>query len=146
MTAKDNPSGRGITAIVVATAAVTLAIGVTVAALGGYLAPLPGSLSEQVTPLESPIDVVDSNTGSPAVVLVPVTAQPPVEPSRGLQPGWAEPEPILAAQVPARYEDDDDEDHEHRARGHRGRAPDGDDEHDEHDEEDEEDEHEDHDD
>ncbi len=43
MSAEDKPSRSGTAAIVIATASVTLAIGVTVAALGGYLEPRGGS-------------------------------------------------------------------------------------------------------
>jgi hypothetical protein len=125
MSAKDNPSRRGTIATMVATAAVTLAIGVTVAALGGYLEPRPGATVEQVTAPESmdPASNMD-NMESPAVVLVPVTQQPPALEPRSLAPAPAEPEPLLAALDPAGPDDesdeDDDEEHEHRARGRDG--------------------------
>lgn len=67
MSAGENAPRRGTAAIVVATAAITLAIGVTAAALGGYLGPRD---QPQAPPAAN---------AAPPVLLVPVTNQPAAE-------------------------------------------------------------------
>ncbi|HEU4728955.1 MAG TPA: hypothetical protein VFT22_13720, partial [Kofleriaceae bacterium] len=75
MAGEEKPAARGTIATVVATAAVTLAIGVTAAALGGYLVPASDGVKTRPEPaIESiaaaPRPAAPSN--GPSVVLVPV--------------------------------------------------------------------------
>jgi hypothetical protein len=98
-------------AVVVATAAVTLAIGVTTAALTGYLAPR-GKATPQTT-LVAPT----ANAGKAAatakqdpprsIVLVPVTEDAP-RPKRGRAIAPRRPAPILAAE----HDDEREQEHE----------------------------------
>lgn len=92
---QDKPAARGRIATVVATAAVTLAIGVTTAALGGYLAPATRA----------------GETTTGPVVLVPVAPDPATLPTPP-----AAPEVVFAASEAA----EDRDDHRHR-RGDRER-------------------------
>lgn len=105
MAIEERPSSGGTIATVVATAALTLAIGVTVAALGGYLAPAG----------ERPA------AGPPApVVFVPVTQdRPPPD-----VPAPLEPDTPLAAVDPAEREGGNDDDHHHGERRHHEREHD----------------------
>jgi hypothetical protein len=79
MAAEDKSASRGTIATVVATAAVTLALGVTGAALGGYLVPPSGGAPpEQAAPsasssASSPASEQGAEGSSaPRVVLVPI--------------------------------------------------------------------------
>ena len=96
MAAEEKPVARGSVATVVATAAVTLAIGVTVAALGGYLVPAGNGGGVIEAPLASP-------PSAPGVVFVPVAPDPLAQPS---EPAGA-PEVILAEHDRSEHDDDD---------------------------------------
>lgn len=130
MATEDGHSARNTMATVVATAAVTVAIGVTALALGGYLGP-GASTGEtapapQVAAAEAPIRAPEAEK----VILVPIA--PDVAPAPVATP--AEPQ-LLAAYEPVgrygddRFEDDEDEEHEehHRARRQYDREDDDDD-------------------
>lgn len=127
MTPESKPSRGGNTATIVATASVTLAIGVTIASLSGYLTP-PLSGKEAV-PAPVAVAEVAPPQEVPQIVFVPVTQEPPLE-QRGLQPAPVrQHEPVLAAlesEDGDEYEPDDDDEHEHR-RGGRDRGRDHDD-------------------
>ena len=119
MAAEEKPA-RGTIATVVATAAVTLAIGVTAAALGGYLVPAGrsgGPMPEQAAEPSAVEPQRAAPSNSPSVVLVPVApdsrAEPPTVPA-------ASPEVLLAAYEPTDRDDDHDEGHHsrHRERDH----------------------------
>lgn len=107
MTAPESPlPRRRSVALVVATASVTLAVGVTIAALGGYLRP-----GAEVVPLPAT---------SPAIT------EPGTAPEPGTAtPAGAEPEPIFAMSEPRHHRDhdsddrdqDDDDDRHHREHG-----------------------------
>jgi hypothetical protein len=114
MTAEEKTAARGRVATVVATAAVTLAVGVTAAALGGYLVPAHdrnttmAKQAREQTVIERPAAPQTSAPNS-SVVLVPVAPD-----------GRSQAAPLPAPQEPelifARY-DTADEDHQ-RGRGH----------------------------
>jgi hypothetical protein len=115
MTAEEKTAARGRVATVVATAAVTVAVGVTAAALGGYLVPasdrnttVARQAREQTTVIERPA-VSQTSALNSSVVLVPVAPD-----------GRSQAAPLPAPQEPelifARY-DTADEDHQ-RGRGH----------------------------
>lgn len=126
MAAEEKPAPRGTIATVVATAAVTLAIGVTVAGLGGYLAPAGG---DQPKPLAvaapAPPTTIPAPESSPSVVLVPITPELRAEMPR-TSAARPDTEVLLAAYEPAEHDGEDDDDDHHRDRGHHER----DDEHD----------------
>jgi hypothetical protein len=92
----------------VATAAVTLAVGVTVAALGGYLTPRPES---SLRPVMAPAPSVVSTPKAepPAVVLVPVTRRPSVEGARTVPGVPAETESVLASSGPTVHDEEDEQ-------------------------------------
>lgn len=110
MNPEEKTPRRRMLAVVVATAAVTLAIGVTTAALTGYLAPR-GKATPQTT-LVAPT----ANAGKAAatakedpprsIVLVPVTDDAP-RPKRGRSIA-PRPAPILAAD----HDDEREQEHE----------------------------------
>ncbi len=121
MAAEDNPSARTTIATVVATAAVTLAIGVTVAALGGYL--VPASDRNKTKPAQSTEPMVvetrpAAQPSAPNVVLVPVAPDSRVE-SSATGPTRPAPETHLAAYEPTQR-GEHDSDHR-RGRKHRER-------------------------
>lgn len=129
MAIEKNLTAPGTVATVVATAAVTLAIGVTAAALGGYLVPLRVSdnrtaeQQNEKTPIQLPAALP---AGQPEVVFVPVA------PDAASQPTLDVPVPQdsgvrFAVHDTIEYNDDDDDDDDHRGRKYRGSA---DDEHD----------------
>jgi len=94
---------------VAATAAITLAIGVTGAALGGYLGPR-AQAPAQAQPVER---------AKPSVVLVPVTNQPSAEQPQAV-PIPDEGTPVFAEyRRGARGEDEDGFEREHEGRRHR---------------------------
>ena len=101
MTTPERTSSHRTSSIVVATAAVTVALGVTVASLAGYLGPRAAAPPQRA--------------GAP-VVLVPVTSEPAAAPAP------AEPEPMFADYVPTR----EHEREEHHGRHHRERHHDDD--------------------
>ena len=90
---------QGTFATVIATAAVTLAVGITAAALGGIL--LPGRAANE-------------KAAAPNVVFVPVA---PDLPGPSASPAPAD-EVILAGYEPARDHDDRRHGHDHRGRKH----------------------------
>lgn len=120
MATEEKSADRGTLATVIATAAVTLAIGVTAAALGGYLAPAGGTQSKPAEVTEPMVAEAPpaARPSTPNVVLVPVA---PDSPSDRVLTAPAEP----AAEVTrARYErtgDHDDDDDHHHGREHRER-------------------------
>ncbi len=132
MAAEEKPAAQGPLAAVVATAAVTLAIGITVAALGGYLVP-PGEANEKVNVEAAEPTAVEARPAAPqpsapTVVLVPIAPDTPRAPAAPL-PAQPADEVLLAAHEPrGELDGDDDDHHEHRKhRGHRGREHEDDD-------------------
>ncbi|MEZ4446337.1 MAG: hypothetical protein R3B72_45080 [Polyangiaceae bacterium] len=111
MTRESNGS-RSAIPIVVATASVTLAIGVTAAALGGYLVPNRPEGERPSAP-----SIVEQPASSPSgVVLVPIVPDAPPEPPIVLPPA-PEPEGIVTAIYEPEHHHDD-EHHGRRARRH----------------------------
>lgn len=132
MPAEDKPATPGTIATVIATAAVTLAVGVTTAALSGYLTP---PRDAQVQPVAAPPET-EPTPQSPSVVLVPVSPEPrqpgPAEQPPAVPQALPDPEVIFAAHEPAKFDDHDnhddhDDDHHRRDRGHHERERDHDD-------------------
>lgn len=123
MATEEKTTGRGTIAAVVATAAVTLAVGVTAAALGGYLAPARDYDQAAVAQAsEPPVAEIPAapRTVAPNVVLVPVAPNGRAVPSTTV-PEPPEPEVLVAAYDPVEYghdDDDDDDDDHHRGRRH----------------------------
>jgi hypothetical protein len=125
MVAQEETGSRRTFPTVVATASLTLALGVTLAALGGYL--MPTRRIATAPPTAGVPTVMDTGTGaqapSPAVVLVPVREASPSVCSS------------FPGAVPAAYrphederDDDDEDDHPYRAaRTHHGREREHDD-------------------
>lgn len=116
MAVEEKTAARGRIATVVATAAVTLAVGVTAAALGGYLVPARDSNTIMATQprqqavIETPA-VPQTSAPNSNVVLVPVAPDGRTEPPATV-PASQQPEVIFA-----RYDTADHDDH-HRGRGH----------------------------
>lgn len=83
---KDAP--RGTIATVVATAAVTVAVGVTAASLGGYLVPLGQTEPTTLQTGSAGRAVTAAPPETPTVVLVPVAADdvPQAAPPRAAEP------------------------------------------------------------
>lgn len=116
MTTNEQAPSRGHLANTVATAAITLALGVTAAALTGYLraperpAEAAPASEQNVEASVAPNPALNpSPTAAPTVVLVPVTREP--RPAAPAPTGDA-----LFASYQA--EERDDEDHDRSARGH----------------------------
>ncbi len=116
MSPEEKTPRRRIVAVVVATAAVTLAIGVTTAALTGYLAPR-GKATPQPTLVAPTANAGEAEATAKAmatakkdpprsIVLVPVTEEAP-RPKRGPAIAHRRRAPILAAD-----HDDDEREHE----------------------------------
>ncbi len=104
MTTEDRSSRRAMFPVVAATTAITLAVGVTVASLSGYLGP-------RSTPAISGALPSAAASGPEApVVLVPVTRSAAEPPPAALSPR-RDPEPVFAAWV-----EHDDEEGEPRTR------------------------------
>ena len=118
MSPDEKPPRPQIVAVVVATAAVTLAIGVTTAALTGYLAPR-GKAAPQPTLVAPTAPAGEAGAAKAiatakkdpprSIVLVPVTEEAP-HPKRGPAIAHRRRAPILAAD-----HDDDEREHEHVA-------------------------------
>lgn len=131
--AEEKPAAKGTLATVVATAAVTLAIGITAAAFGGYL--VPGrNVNEKVQAAVTEPAVAEARPATqpsaPNVVLVPVAPDSPRVPAITV-PAQPADDVLLAAYEPTSADDGDDDDH-HRGRKHRERQhEDDDDDHDE---------------
>ena len=126
MPVEDKSPSRERMATVVATAAVTLAIGVTVAALAGYLVPARPSGPSGTTPAVIPATVEAPRppaTAAPDVVLVPLVPDSQAEPL-ALNPTQAEPERRLATNDEGELWKDDEH---HRAREHHEHEDDHDD-------------------
>lgn len=108
---EDKSSSRATLATVIATAAVTVAVGVTAAALGGYLVPardqasLPATTENHESPNAAEPPTAASSGAN--VVLVPVAPDVPAA-----NPVAAEPELVLA-----NYEAREREEHRGRNRG-----------------------------
>ncbi len=104
MATEEKTAAPATTATVVATAALTLAIGVTVAALGGYLVPAgDGARTTPVTQTNAVEAQRAASPSGPSVVLVPVAPD-----ARPDAPVPAEPpEVLLAAYEPTKHDDDD---------------------------------------
>lgn len=113
MTQNGSSSPRSGVAVAVAAAAVTLATGLTVGALTGYIAPPRERAAEPQAPTD------------PQVVFVPVrpTTDPgaaPAAPTADPAPAAAaEPEVVYANQETRRHHEEDEED-EHEGREHEG--------------------------
>lgn len=104
MTEQEKTQQRTTLATIITTAAVTLALGVTVAALGGYLRP------PEPPPESAQLETQPPKKPAPDVVLVPVTPHQPAEP----QVYFAAERPGEAARYHGEAGDrDDDEDSEH---------------------------------
>ncbi len=115
MAAEERPAVRGTIPIVIATAAVTLAIGVTVAAVSGYLAPAGngGRTPPEQTGEPSAVEAQRTAPPSgPSIVLVPVA--PDVREERAVPAGSSE--VLLAAYQPADHDDDDPQGGDRRER------------------------------
>jgi len=110
MSPDDKAPRPQMIAVVVATAAVTLALGVTTAALTGALAPRRGATLQPrlAAPTANAGEVAATAKKDPSrsIVLVPVTEQAP-HPKRRPAITHRRLAPILAAH------DDDDDEHEH---------------------------------
>lgn len=118
----EKSSSRATWANVIATAAVTVAVGVTAAALGGYIVPVRDQASRTAAARgneESP-NATEPQPAAPSsganVVLVPVAPDLPAA-----NPVEAEPGLVLA-----RYEAHEREEHRGRSREHREEHEDGD--------------------
>ena len=97
MATDEKTAARSSVATVVATAAVTLAIGVTVAALGGYLVPASDgarTTPEQVIGTTAVEAQRAAPPSDPSVILVPVVPDPRAEPPA---PDPSEPPEVLFA-------------------------------------------------
>lgn len=121
MPTEERITGRGTIATVVATAAVTLAVGVTAAALGGYLTPARDRDQDQVTVSQATEPPAAETTAAPPtavpnVVLVPVAPNGRAVPSTTVS-GPSEPGVLVAAYDLVEYGHDDDDDH-HQGRKH----------------------------
>ncbi|MEZ4446216.1 MAG: hypothetical protein R3B72_44475 [Polyangiaceae bacterium] len=84
MAGDENRDARGTVATVVATAAVTVALGVTAAALGGYLVPMRDGDEPDVAPASEPVLAEAppaAQSGPPNVVFVPVAPDGTGEPA-----------------------------------------------------------------
>lgn len=118
---EEKSSSRATLSTVIATAAVTVAVGVTAAALGGYIVPArdqaslsaaaPGNESPNATEPQPAVPSSEAN-----VVLVPVAPDMPAA-------NLVEAEPGL---VLARYEAHEREEHRGRNRDHHEEHEDGD--------------------
>jgi hypothetical protein len=122
MAAQEETGSRRTLPTVVATASLTLALGVTLAALGGYLTP---TRSTETAPKAGVPTVTEAPTGapapSPAVVLVPVRETSPTACSSVF------PEALPAAYRPPHEDDDDDDSDQTRGRTHHERQREHDD-------------------
>lgn len=119
------PTSRATFATVVATAAVTVAVGVTAAALGGYIVPArdlqalaaeaPGS---QASP-DTHAPPSNANPSAPSVVFVPVAPDAPAAGGGADEPEWM----VADYEVPTheerhgsaryRHDEDEEEDEDH---------------------------------
>ncbi len=125
-------TARELTAMAAATAAVTVALGVTLAALAGQLrAPDPIEAAVQETTEMAPSETPAASMPTERVILVPIErAATATQPASPLE---AAGEPVEAVSEPAAAwgedEDDDDDDHGERRRhdGERRRHRDDDD-------------------
>lgn len=114
---EEKSSSRATLATVIATAALTIAVGVTAAALGGYIVPARDRASLTAAPPgnpESPEATEPQPTAVSSganVVLVPVAPDVPAAAPVAAEP---ELEPVLA-----NYEAREREEHRGRDRGHR---------------------------
>ena len=119
---EEKSSSRATFSTVIATAAVTVAVGVTAAALGGYIVPArdQASLSAAAPGNEESPNATEPQPAVPSsganVVLVPVAPDMPAA-----NPVEAEPELVLA-----RYEAHEREEHRGRNRDHHEEHEDGD--------------------
>lgn len=134
MAAEEKPAAQGTLATVVATAAVTLAIGITAAGFGGYLVPR-GDANEKMK-----VDIADpavaearptaAQPSAPNVVLVPIAPDSARAPATTV-PAQSADEVLPAAYEPTGDHDRDDDGH-HEGREHREREhEDDDDDHEE---------------
>ena len=113
MATDEKTAARSSVATVVATAAVTLAIGVTVAALGGYLVPASDgarTTPEQVIGTTAVEAQRAAPPSDPSVILVLVVPDPRAEPPA---PDPSEPPEVLFAAYEPTANDDERRD-EHR--------------------------------
>ncbi len=119
MTMEDKSGARGMTATVVATAALTLAIGVTAASLGGYLVPPNDDAgAKQAQASRAAIETGSvTQPSAPNVVLVPIAPNARPE-APATTPTDNAPEVVLAAYQRRGRSDQDVDDH-HRIREHR---------------------------
>jgi hypothetical protein len=118
MSNEDKTNLRGPVATVIATAAATIAIGVTTAALAGYLVPERDRGATIAAQPNEPT-VTEAPTASPAiapsVVLVPVAPDGRGDPPDAAPTPQEEPRVVFAADET--FEDGDD-DHHHRRKHH----------------------------
>jgi hypothetical protein len=108
MAAEEKSHSRGTLATVVATAAVTLALGVTVAAFGGYLVPQEGAAPPD--PSSSPAAAATEASSASRVVLVPISPEPPALPASLDQGRLAAYQPAGGGDPERGEERDDDDD------------------------------------
>jgi hypothetical protein len=128
MSTDDKPTLRGPVATVIATAAATIAIGVTTAALAGYLVP-ERDRDAMIAAQPSEPAVTEAPPASPAlapsVVLVPVAPDVRGGPSDAVPtPPVEEPRVVFAADFETG--EDGDDDHHHRKHHERGDEDDND--------------------
>lgn len=115
MAAEDKPASQGTLATVIATAAVTLAIGVTLAAVGGYWTPAVANETKPAKGTEpTPAEVSPARR---SIVFVPVAVDPPSDP--GMVPPASSPPEVTLAQYERSRDRDRDDDHRHHRRKHR---------------------------
>lgn len=122
MAAEEKSAARGTVATVVATASVTLAIGVTLAALGGYLVPAGNKPqpAEVTEPTVAP-PLAAASPSAPNVVLVPIAPDSARAPDT-TAPAQPAPEVLLANyERTGDHDRDDDDDHSPHGREHRER-------------------------
>jgi hypothetical protein len=116
MAAEEKTAARGRIATVVATAAGTLAVGVTAAALGGYLVPARDSSTTMATQPRQQT-VIETPAAPQASALTSNIVLVPVAPDGRSEPPATVPAPQQPELIFARYDTADRDDH-HRGRGH----------------------------
>lgn len=117
MAAEEKSASRGTMATMVATAAVTLALGVTVAALGGYLGPARVAPPNEVAaPDSAPAQAAEASSAS-RVVLVPIAPELPAAPeSLAASPAEGRVAAYPAGGAGAAEDEDEDEDEDDEGR------------------------------
>lgn len=106
MADESQTSTRTHIAVAIASASTTLAVGLTLAALGGYLGSAPAPATPASEPAPSRAEPTSAPASEPSIVLVPVErAEPPLDP-----------EPFLAADERLAFVGEPEREHGHRSR------------------------------